>query len=49
MATTVPRLRTYRIVLEWDDGGPDNQGWMVTVPALPGADGPPRPDTISSR
>lgn len=29
-------LRTYRVVLEWDDEDPDNLGWVVTVPALPG-------------
>ena len=36
MATTLPRLRTYRVVLEWDDEDPENPGWVVTVPALPG-------------
>ena len=36
MATTLSRLRTYRVVLEWDDEDPENPGWVVTVPALPG-------------
>ena len=36
MAATVPQLRTYHVVLEWDDEDPDNPGWVVTVPALPG-------------
>lgn len=36
MAATVPQLRTYRVVLEWDDEDPENAGWVVTVPALPG-------------
>ena len=36
MAATVPQLRTYRVVLQWDDEDPDNPGWVVTVPALPG-------------
>jgi predicted RNase H-like HicB family nuclease len=36
MAATAPRLRTYRVVLEWDDEDPENTGWAVTVPALPG-------------
>ena len=35
MAVAMP-LRTYRVVLEWDDEDPDNPGWVVTVPALPG-------------
>ncbi len=24
------------MVLEWDDEDPENPGWVVTVPALPG-------------
>jgi predicted RNase H-like HicB family nuclease len=36
MSATMPRLRTYRVVLEWDDEDPENPGWVVTVPALPG-------------
>ena len=36
MAATVPQLRTYRVVLQWDDEDPGNPGWVVTVPALPG-------------
>jgi antitoxin HicB len=33
---TAPRLRAYRIVLEWDDEDPENAGWVAMVPALPG-------------
>ena len=33
MAATVPQLRTYRVVLQWDDEG---KAWNVSVPALPG-------------
>ena len=36
MAATAPQLRTYRVVLTWDDEDQDNAGWVVTVPALPG-------------
>ena len=36
MAATVPQLRTYCVVLEWNDEDPENPGWVVTVPALPG-------------
>ena len=36
MASTLPHLRTYRVILEWDDEDPENPGWVVTVPALPG-------------
>lgn len=36
MAATAPQLRTRRVVLTWDDEDPDNVGWVVTVPALPG-------------
>ena len=36
MAATMPHLRTYRVLLEWDDEDPENAGWVVTVPALPG-------------
>lgn len=25
-------LRTYRVLLEWDDEDPENAGWVVTVP-----------------
>jgi antitoxin HicB len=32
-AFRMTKLRTYRVVLEWDEEGP---GWVVTVPALPG-------------
>ncbi len=35
MAVAMP-LRTYRMVLEWDDEDPNNHMWVVTVPALPG-------------
>lgn len=36
VAATAQRLRTYRVVLEWDDEDPSDPGWVATVPALPG-------------